>query len=217
MRNATAVLAIGAMYMLALTNANAAPMLSDPDVEVPIASRGNVFAGAPFNDSPGSSDLSFNPQLTIGGKILVEVGTACKAIVPEENIPDDDDPIGWTLPGFDDSDWEDAEYGVGYADNDDATVMGDGQHAAIYTRTSFDVGGTGGITELEIGMDWDDGFVVWINGVEAVRESGTDIFSPATWDSWTDAGNGHSHEATGTLTIDDLAPTRNKRGNVHQG
>ena len=58
MRNATAVLAIGAMYMLALTNANAAPMLSDPDVEVPIASRGNVFAGAPFNDSPGSSDRS---------------------------------------------------------------------------------------------------------------------------------------------------------------
>ena len=79
--------------------------------------------------------------------------------------------------------------------------MGDGQHAAIYTRTSFDVGGTGGITELEIGMDWHDGFVVWINGVEAVRESGTDIFSPATWDSWTDAGSGHSHEATGTLVF----------------
>ena len=38
--------------------------------------------------------------------------------------------------------------------------------------------------------------LVWINGVEVAREAGTDIAEPATFDSWTDQGSGHSHEAS---------------------
>jgi hypothetical protein len=45
-------------------------------------------------------------------------------------------------------------------------------------------------------VDWDDGFVIWFNGIEVARESGTDIPELPGWDSWTDKGSGHSHEAS---------------------
>jgi hypothetical protein len=53
-------------------------------------------------------------------------------------------------------------------------------------------------------VDWDDGFVIWINGVEVARESGTDIPEIPEWDSWTDKGSGHSHERTGSFAYVDL-------------
>ena len=38
--------------------------------------------------------------------------------------------------------------------------------------------------------------MIWINGVEVARESNTDIPDEPEWDSWTDKGSGHSHEAS---------------------
>jgi len=162
----------------------------------PLQSGDNVLAAAVFNDSSGSSDLTLIVQLKADNTILVDEGSACKAIQPLENIPSDADPTGWTKFGFGDSAWQDATLGVGYGDNDDNTTIGDGSHAAVYTRTIFTVANPGAIGNLVLGVDYDDAAVIFINGVEVARTPGTDIPDKPEWDSWSDKGSGQSHEAS---------------------
>ena len=40
---------------------------------------------------------------------------------------------------------------------------------SIYTRTSFELAKVSDVTDLFFGADYDDGLVVWINGVEVYR------------------------------------------------
>ncbi len=165
-----------AALLLTAHAAHAALTLAD-GVEVPIANGDNVLAAAAINDSAGSSDLTLIIQITVGNDIVLDEEHVCKVIVPEENIPDDANPAGWTDPRFDDADWEDGEYGIGYGDGDDNTDIGDGSHAMVYSRAIFKVSGTGGVSSLILGADYDDGTVIWINGVEVARASGMDTKS----------------------------------------
>lgn len=164
----------------------------------PLGKGENIFAAAVFNDSPGSSDLSLIPQLKADDKILIDRGSKCKAIEPKKNLPGDADPIGWIQPKYGDSAWQDAEYGVGYADNDDKTVIGSQatQTQSIYSRARFNIADPKAIKKLVLGVDYDDGVVIWINGVEVARTDGTDLPEKPTWDSRTDKGSKHSHEAS---------------------
>ena len=45
-------------------------------------------------------------------------------------------------------------------------------------------------------VDYDDACVVYVNGVEVARTSGTDIEANAVFDDWSDDGSGQSHEAS---------------------
>jgi hypothetical protein len=162
----------------------------------PIQSGSNVLSGVAVNDSAGSSDLTLIVQLKAGNTILVDEGSACKVIVPTENIPSDADPTGWTMLNFDDSAWQDAVMGIGYGDNDDNTTIGDGDHATVYTRIMFTIADAGAVGNLTLGVDYDDAAVIFINGVEVARTSGTDIPDKPEFDSWSDKGSGQSHEAS---------------------
>jgi hypothetical protein len=164
----------------------------------PIKAGKNLLAAAAFNDSPGSSDLSLIIQLKADGEILIDEGSPCKAIEPKKDLPSKDNPTGWTLPEFDDSSWQDATYGVGYGDGDDNTVIGSkaANTVSVYTRAWFTIDDPLAIKTLSLGVDYDDAAVVWINGVEVARTSGTDIPEKPHWDSWSDKGSGHSHEAS---------------------
>jgi hypothetical protein len=162
----------------------------------PVQSGNNVLAGMAVNDSPGSSDLTLIIQLKADDQILIDEGSACKVIQPLENIPSDANPTGWTVLGFDDSSWQDGTYGIGYADNDDNTVIGDGNHASVYSRAMFTLSDPSAISTLTLGVDYDDACVIWINGIEVARTSGTDIPDKPEWDSWSDQGSGQSHEAS---------------------
>ncbi len=164
--------------------------------KAPIAKGQNVLAGMAINDASGSSDLTLIIQLLADGDILVDEGSECTAIVPLENIPDDDDPTGWTMPDFDDSDWQLGEYGIGYGDGDDNFAIGAGNNAVVYSRAIFEIKNANSIQDLQLGVDYDDAFVIWINGVEVARESGTDVPEFPEWNSWSDQGSGHSHEAS---------------------
>ena len=185
------------MIALLIMPANAA--LEASGEKAPIAKGDNLIAGAAVNDSAGSSDLTLIIQLKIDGKIVVDEGHECIAIQPEENIPSDKDPTGWTQPKFDDyKDWEKGEYGVGYGDGDDNLIIGNGTLAMVYSRAIFEVKSIRSNSKVELGADFDDGCVIWINGVEVAREANTDIPDEPEWDSWTDKGSGHSHEASKT-------------------
>ena len=78
----------------------------------------------------------------------------------------------WTAVDFDDSQWESGPAGFGYGDDDDATVLDDmqGHYVTVYTRKAFDVSALGS-EMLELIVDYDDGFIAYLNGREVARRS----------------------------------------------
>ncbi len=102
----------------------------------------------------------------------------------------------WRGVGFDDSGWLVGATGIGYDDGDDATVLEDmeGSYRAVYTRKAFSLGEVPD-GQLELAIDYDDGFVAYVNGVEVARSSnmaGQDVAAVTTFSS---------HEAGGAETF----------------
>ena len=80
----------------------------------------------------------------------------------------------WTALGFDDSSWATGVSGFGYGDGDDNTNV-PSPSIAIYLRKEFSITDPSDITHFYLHMDYDDGFVAYLNGVEIARDlvSGT--------------------------------------------
>ena len=82
-----------------------------------------------------------------------------------------DGTIAWTMPEYDDSNWENGPTGIGFGDGDDATILSDmeAHYFSVYLRHTFSVDDTSSLKELYLNVDWDDGFVAYLNGVEVAR------------------------------------------------
>ena len=77
----------------------------------------------------------------------------------------------WTLLDFDDSSWLEGNSGIGYGDNDDQTVIS--PTVALFMRKTFEIQDVSLISRAVLDIDYDDGFVAYVNGVEVAR----DLFS----------------------------------------
>ncbi|MCP5518112.1 MAG: DUF1800 family protein [Verrucomicrobiales bacterium] len=89
-------------------------------------------------------------------------------------------PPTWNQPGFDDAEWLRGATGIGYGDDDDATVLEDMRQTAdqpgyltVFMRRSFRVADPAAVDQLVFRVDYDDGFVAWLNGVEVARANVT--------------------------------------------
>ncbi len=81
-------------------------------------------------------------------------------------------PADWNTQGFDDSSWSTGPSGIGYSsDISYPTTLTDMRYGYLtfYARKTFDVADPEAVTELQLGMIYDDGFVAYINGVEVAR------------------------------------------------
>jgi len=76
-------------------------------------------------------------------------------------------PEGWNTPGFDDSSWLSGPGGIGYGDGDDMTVTAN--VPSVYLRRAFSLHDTGVISDIVLFVDFDDGFVAYLNGHEIAR------------------------------------------------
>jgi len=123
---------------------------------------GNVLAAGNYNNSATSSDLTLIIKLTAGDKVLVDEGATVSYILPDTNID------GWTTKDFNDSAWKVGISGVGYADNDDNTTI-TGPVPSIYTRYHFDAPNASSVKEVTFLIDYDDFYILWLNGVEVAR------------------------------------------------
>ncbi len=79
----------------------------------------------------------------------------------------------WESVGFDDSSWPSGRPQLGYGDGDETTLLNAGpdtaRHLAAYFRSSFEVTEVPGTLDLLLAAD--DGAVVYLNGVEIVRDN----------------------------------------------
>ena len=75
----------------------------------------------------------------------------------------------WKTVGFDDSQWLSGAGGIGYGDGDDNTIISNTK--SVFLRKEFNVTNVNDITTVIFNMDFDDGFVAYLNGIEIAREN----------------------------------------------
>ena len=82
--------------------------------------------------------------------------------------------LEWTESDFDDSDWPSGASPIRYGDGNGGTVLGDmrNTYSTIFFRRTFTVTNPAQISALDLQVDYDDGFVVWINGEKVLNVGG---------------------------------------------
>jgi len=118
---------------------------------------------AASNESAQSSQAS---TTTIGTLTTIDTGNTWKYFKGTS-----DPAAGWTGVSFDDSAWLSGATGIGFGDFDDATELTDMQNSytTVYARKTFTVSDASEVAGMRLNMDYDDGFVSYINGQEVTR------------------------------------------------
>lgn len=121
--------------------------------------------------------------------------THWEAIVRQDNIfnyyiaKDQGPGEAWRSPNFDDSAWLHGVGGIGLGDDDDNTII-ERPVKSLYLRHTFELTDTMSIVDMMLYIDYDDGFIAYLNGEELARSSNVTDEVPA-WNTNLTA----SHEA----------------------
>src|SRR5262245_42743217 len=96
---------------------------------------------------------------------LIPVGAVWK-YWDNGQLPD----ANWTARNFDDVAWAAGPAELGFGDGGEATVIAAGS-IAYYFRTTFPIADASSVTNLRVRLKRDDGAIVYINGVEMIRDN----------------------------------------------
>jgi hypothetical protein len=96
-------------------------------------------------------------------RTIVNQGDNFKYLVPTNELNSE-----WKSLSFNDGTWSEGPSGFGYDDGDDATLIPQGS-TSLYIRKKFTVDNLSDMASLILDIDYDDGFVAYINGVEIAR------------------------------------------------
>ena len=105
-------------------------------------------------------------------------------------VPNVNTSATWSQPSFNASTWLVSPGGFGFGDNDDGTIIPNGS-VSVYMRKSFNITDINALTKIIFHMDYDDGFIAYINGVEIARNNLGTVGQPAAFNLLASA----SHEA----------------------
>lgn len=85
------------------------------------------------------------------------------------HVGTDAPPPDWTSLSFDDSGWPEGMGGIGYGDDDDNTIIPTA--ISVFMRRTFSIQDTLALQDAIFNMDYDDGFVAYLNGTEIARSN----------------------------------------------
>ncbi|HEX2749311.1 MAG TPA: lamin tail domain-containing protein, partial [Verrucomicrobiales bacterium] len=130
-------------------------------------------------------NISYGTSNSSSDVTWVQQSTAVKAFVPVDTslIPQ------WRSIGFNDAAWTSGTFGVGYMNagsspnlsadlgvNTAAEMSATSKHS--YSRAVFSVADKNAVASIKLRMNYDDGFVAWINGVLAASSAGAPTTDP---------------------------------------
>jgi hypothetical protein len=147
-------------------NPDYSPIVDISSVGIPELRHGvNVLAVGVWNQVPmPSSDLVIVPSLSYSTR---------PPMVYLANSSDPEIGLSWVDRFFPDESWTPGGYGVGYENGvgveNLVTTEVPNDTSSVYTRARFVVEDVTSLTRLELGADFDDGYMAWINGVEVYR------------------------------------------------
>ena len=80
-------------------------------------------------------------------------------------------PGTWKTLNFVDSEWLTGPTGIGYGDEDDATVLSDMRehYKVVYMRYAFGVASPDDVEQMTFTVDYDDAFIAYINGSQVAK------------------------------------------------
>jgi len=103
--------------------------------------------------------------------------------------------LDWTKSDFNDASWLRGTVSIGYGDDDDSTIVSDmrNKYMSLYLRHTFTIGDPLEFENLMLHVDYDDGFVAYLNGNEIGRSETMNFTGfPPAFDAEANAG----HEVT---------------------
>ena len=103
-------------------------------------------------------------------------------------VPTASSSANWKQPSFDASAWQTNKGGFGFGDNDDGTIIPNGS-VSVYMRKSFNITDINALTKIIFHMDYDDGFIAYLNGFEIARNNIGIIGQPAAFNLFASANN----------------------------
>jgi hypothetical protein len=88
-------------------------------------------------------------------------------------------PVNWSSREYNDEAWSDGIAPFRYTDGAGGTVLSDmkDHYSTLYLRKSFRADNPGTLTRMYFEANYDDGFVIWLNGVEIARYNAPDVLS----------------------------------------
>ncbi len=85
-------------------------------------------------------------------------------------LPSTSEPhANWYQPGFIDTSWKSGQGGLGFGDGDDVTIVP--ACNSLYLRRQIVLPDVSIVEDLLLDIDYDDAFILYINGVESARSS----------------------------------------------
>ncbi|MCB9210682.1 MAG: CotH kinase family protein [Ignavibacteriales bacterium] len=112
--------------------------------------------------------------IALSGRNINNIASAWKTVIKENDIwkyfiGDQEPPLLWKNNEFNDLSWSSGFSGFGYGDGDDNTIIENVN--SIYLRKSFDINDVNNISQVMFNIDYDDGYVAYINGIEISKEN----------------------------------------------
>ncbi|MFT6336951.1 MAG: hypothetical protein ACJATI_003712 [Halioglobus sp.] len=102
-----------------------------------------------------------NPQYF--PRTLIDQGDNWKYLSPSQPLN-----LSWINIDYDDGSWPINPSGFGYADGDDATTLPFGV-SSVFMRKQFTISDLSIVAKMFLDIDYDDGFVAFLNGKEIAR------------------------------------------------
>jgi PKD repeat protein len=142
----------------------------------------NVIAAEVHNISAGSSDLGFD--LSLGAAADVPVTLLAAGATWKYRDTGVAPPSNWTSPAYSDTAWSSGPARLGYGDTQATTIQSGptgSRHITSWFRHTFSVADASAFDALRLELQRDDCAVVYLNGVELLRDNlPASTITPAT-------------------------------------
>jgi hypothetical protein len=112
--------------------------------------------------------LIYGFSVTRGQLYIIYAGTPLKYFAATEE-PD----TNWYKPDFDDSLWTLDTGSIGYGNINENVIIDNGT-VSLYLRYSFNIADKSGVKEINLSCNFDDGYIVYLNGKELLRVNVSD-------------------------------------------
>ena len=157
------------------------------------------------------TDISYGPEQSTEDRTLISTDAPARIYLPT-SAANDIPTATWTDIGFNDSQWTSASGGVGYDTNSvdgdfNSLIAADSRldsmrdtTASAYYRSTFQIDGTvPAFTSLGLELNYDDGFVAYLNGTEVARN-----LAPASL-GWNSTATGERGGETSAIVYSDFS------------
>lgn len=120
-------------------------------------------------------------------------------------------PVDWMTSSYNDSEWNQGLAPFRYGDGTGGTLLSDMQngYSKLYLRTLFNAFSTDRIKDILLSINYDDGFVIWINGTRVLSRN-----APATLTSTSFATANHESGNMEPFTLDSADVPLNEGSNL---